>query len=143
MVAFSWGTEAGVADAPLLIVLPGSTASSASHAGELAYFVGKRLGRAHCALCDITHGLVSTKPAWQRCRMELTVRFDTLHLDERDDELTSLTDGAVPCIVAEVDGVKEVLLDPDDLEACHGSPDALVAAIRRAVDERGWTFAAI
>ena len=34
--------EAGGAGAPLLVVLPGSTASSASHAGELAYF-----GRTH------------------------------------------------------------------------------------------------
>ena len=34
--------EAGDSGAPLLIVLPGSTASSASHAGELAYF-----GRTH------------------------------------------------------------------------------------------------
>jgi hypothetical protein len=24
--------------------------------GELAYFLGARLGRAHCSLCDITHG---------------------------------------------------------------------------------------
>jgi valacyclovir hydrolase len=34
--------ETGAADAPLLVVLPGSTASSASHAGELEYF-----GRTH------------------------------------------------------------------------------------------------
>jgi hypothetical protein len=24
--------------------------------GEIAYWVGARLGRTHCALCDITHG---------------------------------------------------------------------------------------
>ena len=26
--------------------------------GELAYWIGARLGRAHCSLCDITHGLL-------------------------------------------------------------------------------------
>jgi hypothetical protein len=109
--------------------------------GELAYFVGKRLGRSHCALCDITHGLVATKPAWQHCRMSLPVRFETVHLDERDDDLVSLTDGRTPCVVADVDGRREILLGPDDLEACHGSPDALVAAIGRATDERGWILA--
>ena len=26
--------------------------------GELAYLLGRLSGRAHCALCDITHGLL-------------------------------------------------------------------------------------
>ena len=26
--------------------------------GELAYWIGARLGRRHCSLCDITHGSV-------------------------------------------------------------------------------------
>ena len=109
--------------------------------GELAYFVGKHLGRAHCALCDITHGLVATKPAWQQSRMSLPVRFDTVHLDERDDDLVGLTEGHTPCVVAEVDGRREILLGPEELEACHGSPDALVAALGRAAEQRGWTLA--
>lgn len=110
--------------------------------GELAYFVGKRLGRAHCALCDITHGLVSTKPAWQSCRLDLAVRFDTVHLDERDAALVELTEGRTPCVVAEGDGWSEVLLGPAELEKCHGSPNALVAALAQATAERGWIVGA-
>ncbi len=33
--------------------------------GEVSYFVGARLGRAHCSLCDITHGLVRERPEWR------------------------------------------------------------------------------
>ena len=47
--------------------------------GELSYFVGKRLGRAHCALCDITHGLVRERPAWQECVAALPVPFEMFH----------------------------------------------------------------
>jgi hypothetical protein len=36
--------------------------------GELAYFIGAGLGSAHCALCDITHGLVRERPEWKACR---------------------------------------------------------------------------
>jgi hypothetical protein len=113
--------------------------ANGSLTGELAYFVGKRLGRAHCALCDITHGLVSTKPAWQRCRIMMPVRFDTVHLDERDDELRALTEGQTPCVVVEGHGMREILLGPDDLEQLHGSPEALVDALAQAAGDRGWS----
>lgn len=53
--------------------------------GELAYWVGKRLGRAHCALCDITHGSVKERPEWKRCRDGLPVPFDTYHRDDQPE----------------------------------------------------------
>jgi hypothetical protein len=39
--------------------------ANGSVGGELAYFIGARLGRAHCALCDITHGLVRERATWK------------------------------------------------------------------------------
>ena len=38
--------------------------------------------------------------------------------------------------VGPTDGIV-VLLGPDELEACHGSTDALVAAVHAAVDAKG------
>lgn len=108
--------------------------------GELSYFVGKRLGRAHCGLCDITHGLVSTKSSWQRCRLEIPVQFTAVHLDERDDALAALTDGRTACVVADLGDRQEILLGPEDLDACEGEPDALVRALDGAVADRGWTW---
>ena len=39
--------------------------------GEVSYWVGARLGRRHCALCDITHGLFTPKRDWTECRASL------------------------------------------------------------------------
>ena len=77
--------------------------------GELRYWVGARLGSAHCSLCDITHGLFRAKPEWQRERGCLGLEFDTVHLDEHDDALRAATGEVTPCVMAETaDGVRRV-----------------------------------
>jgi hypothetical protein len=102
--------------------------------GELRYVVGSRLGRTHCALCDITHGRVREKPAWRAARERLPVPFTAVHLDERTPEERAASDGATPCVLAhEDDGAIGVLLGPAELERCGGDPGALVAAIERAL----------
>lgn len=57
--------------------------ANGSVSGELAYFIGARLGRAHCALCDITHGLVRERAAWKTFRVGLPVQFDLYHRDDQ------------------------------------------------------------
>ena len=109
--------------------------------GELRYFLRARLGGAHCALCDITHGRVREKPSWRRCRAELPVPFDAVHLDERAPELVTLTDGKTPCIVAHATSGDQILLGPDELEACRGSPERLVAVITQTAHARGLELA--
>jgi hypothetical protein len=105
--------------------------------GELSYWIGARLGRAHCALCDITHGTFRMKHQWRECRQRLAVEFETVHLDERPAELVALTDGHTPCVVALVGDQWMMLLDPDDLEACDGDPDALLDALDAAAARLG------
>lgn len=103
--------------------------------GELAYWVGARLGRAHCSLCDITHGLVRATRAWKEYRATLPVPFDTFHRDDQPTETRVL--GPVPLVAAETDGGVVQLLGPEALEECGGSVDALAAAVRRAVGDAG------
>jgi hypothetical protein len=100
--------------------------------GELAYVVGHLLGRRSCALCDITHGGVRRRPAFDEAAASLGVPFDLLHRDERSPALAALTDDALPCVVAEGEGEQVVLLDRVALAACGKDPVALVAAIRSA-----------
>lgn len=97
--------------------------------GELSYWLAARVGGAHCALCDITHGTVREKVEWKRCRAALPVPLETVHLDERDDELRAFTDGRTPCVVAETPGGLVLLVDDDQLRSCDGSPRCLVDAI--------------
>ena len=97
--------------------------------GEVSYVVGHLLGRTHCALCDVTHGSLRPKAAWQRCQAELGVPFVAIHRNDRDPALRELTDGALPCVVVVgVDG-PEILVGADELERCDGEPEVLVTVI--------------
>ncbi len=109
--------------------------------GELSYWVKARLGRAHCALCDITHGSVRAKPGWKACQAELAVPFDTYHRNDQPDAVRAATAGALPAVVAETAGGTFVrLLGPDALDTCAGSLDAMRQAIGRAAGGSGLTL---
>lgn len=101
--------------------------------GELAYWVGARLGRRHCSLCDITHGSVRARPEWNVCKAGLPVAFDTFHRDDQPDPIRAAAGGRAPVVVAETGSGPMLLLGPVELEACEGSVDRLVAAIELAV----------
>jgi hypothetical protein len=102
--------------------------------GELAYWVGARLGRAHCALCDITHGAVRERTDWKSCRAGLPVPFDTYHLDDQPDRVRAAIAGRAPAVLADTDQGLVVLMGPADLERCESSPDKLSAALADAAE---------
>lgn len=104
--------------------------------GELAYVVGKVFGRAHCGLCDITHGHVQQKASFRVCRAALPVPFDTVHLDERSPEVLAFTEGKTPCVVAHTEEGLELLLDAAALDACEGEVERFRAALDAALDAR-------
>jgi hypothetical protein len=99
--------------------------------GELSYWIGARLGRAHCSLCDITHGLVRERAVWAACRSALPVPFDTYHRDDQPDAVRAAIGDSAPSVVAEtVDGIVP-LLDATELTDCQGSIEALLEAIEQ------------
>ena len=97
--------------------------------GELTYWVGARLGRAHCALCDITHGSVRERPDWIACRAGLPVPFDTFHRNDQPEAVRELLGDNIPAVVADTDRGLLQLLGPVELTACEASPDRLVDAL--------------
>jgi hypothetical protein len=106
--------------------------------GELSYWVGARLGRAHCALCDITHGMLRRRSEWNAYTAGLAVRFETFHRDDQPDEVRAGSGGHVPVVVAELaTGAIVVLLDAESLEECGGSVERLAEAIDGAVARAG------
>ncbi|MBM3658445.1 MAG: hypothetical protein FJW95_02940 [Actinobacteria bacterium] len=123
------------ADADVVVRLVGVYDADHTVRGELLYWVGARLGTAHCALCDITHGLVRAKRPWHEYRAKLPVPFDTYHRDDQPEAVRAL--GTVPVVVAETAGGVRVLLDAADLESCGGSVDALALAVAVAIADAG------
>ena len=109
--------------------------------GELTYWVGARLGRRHCSLCEITHGSVRQRPEWKVCQAGLPVPFGTFHRDDQPDVIRAAAGGRAPVVVAETDSGHVLLLGPEDLDACDGSIDRLVAAIEQSADHLGLAWA--
>ena len=110
--------------------------------GELAYWVGARLGRRHCSLCEITHGSVRQRPEWKACQAGLPVPFDTYHRNDQPEPIRAAAGGQVPVVVAETDTGHMILLTAADLDACDGSINRLVDAIERSAVRLGLTWAA-
>lgn len=125
------------ADRPEVRRLVGVYDADGTWIGELSYWVGARLGRRHCALCDITHGLVSERGTWRTCRAALPVPFNAHHRDDQPGAVRDAVSGAAPVVVAGTATGMVPLLGPDELAACGGSPEALVGALEAAVERCG------
>jgi hypothetical protein len=83
----------------------------------------------HCALCEVTHGLVRRKAEWDRCAAGLAVPFTLYHRDDAPADVRAATAGAYPVVLARSDRGLEVALGAAQIEACSGSPAALSAAL--------------
>ncbi len=124
-------------DAPTIRRLVGVYNANGSVTGELTYFIGARLGRAHCALCDITHGLLRERADWKTLRAHLPVPFDTCHRDDQPDDVRAAHEDRVPVVLAVTDSGFVVLLGPAELSSCGGRIDQFSRALDGAVTRLG------
>jgi hypothetical protein len=131
----TWEVNDSLPEGPQQIVqLVGVYNADGTLRGELAYFIGARLGRRHCSLCDITHGKVFERRDWRECRATLDVDLVTVHRDEAAPQVVEALNGRFPGVVAVTERGAVVLLGPEELEECSGSPEALIAAISAAAE---------
>tara|TARA_Y100001968_G_scaffold331567_1_gene386668 strand:- start:4765 stop:5127 length:363 start_codon:yes stop_codon:yes gene_type:complete len=91
--------------------------------GELQYFWGKIRGTAHCALCDITHGKLKEKDSFKKCKEELNIPFELLHLDELNSELEKFIDNA-PCVIGKNDNGFSIIITSEELEKCQSNVES-------------------
>lgn len=109
--------------------------------GEIAYWLGARLGRRHCSLCEVTHGVFTVKGEWKRCREGLPVPFDTFHRDDQPDEVRRAAGDRAPSVLAETGHGLVELLDGPRIELVGGDPHRLMQAIEEAVRAAGLDWA--
>jgi hypothetical protein len=133
-------SSSDAAPAQRIVRLVGVYDADSTLRGELAYWVGARLGRRHCSLCEITHGTVRQRPEWTACKLGLPVPFDAYHRDDQPDTIRAAAGGRAPVVVAETDAGLVLLLDPADLEACAGSIDRMVEATEQSAARAGLTW---
>jgi hypothetical protein len=103
--------------------------------GEAKYVIGRILGTAHCALCDITHSPVRRKPEWDRMVAQLGIPFTLLHLNEMDPDIAAAAaQHGSPVVVARLsDGTVAPVLLPAELEGLHGSVGTFALALQGAL----------
>jgi hypothetical protein len=108
--------------------------------GELRYAVLRFTGRGHCSLCDVTHRGVKSKPEWRGMCEGLPVPFDLVHLNERSPAIVEASEGATPCVLAEVDDDLVLILGRDELELCRGDVIRFADALRVGLSDQGITI---
>ena len=91
-----------------------------SLAGELRYLVDKFLGRANCALCDLSHGWhPAGKRAWRQ-RQGAATQLSWLHRDEVPHHVLAHVSESLPCIAMDTNGCVDILISKDQLARCEG-----------------------
>ena len=88
--------------------------------GEARYVIGHLLGRAECALCDITHGSLRRKSAFDGLLAGLAVLVDVVHRNEQSADVAAATAGHLPCVAALAGGQWSVVVTAEELHACEG-----------------------
>ncbi len=123
-----------------LVCLVGVYHADGGVRGELTYVLGRLLGTAHCALCDITHARIRRKPAWDAMVGRLGVPVDLVHRNEVPADVAALVMTAGTPLVAarRRDGSVDLLLGPGDLEL-DGSISRVEQALLAALDGRART----
>ena len=110
--------------------------------GEAKYVLGKILGTAHCALCDITHSPVRRRPAWDQMVGRLGLPFTLVHLNEMAPDVAEqvAASGSPAVLARRADGCLTTLLSPDQLEVLGGSlprfESVLVSALQQESAQR-------
>lgn len=99
--------------------------------GEVSYWIGARLGRTHCSLCELTHGLFTVKREWKECRLSLGVPFSAYHRNDAPADALAAADGAFPVVLERTAAGLSVFLTSADLEELSGSTERFAAALAR------------
>ena len=104
--------------------------------GEIRYALTKGLGGSTCALCDITHGWNPRgKKAWRECA-GISSKLEWLHKDDAPPDLSvAIANQSLPCVIADLGGRIEVLIDCEGLKSCNGEFDVFEDLLHRRVNE--------
>lgn len=108
-----------------------------SFAGEIRYWVGARLGRTRCSLCEITHGLFREKSEWRDCRDSLNVEFSTFHRDDAPGDVLEACKHQLPVVVARRGDDLLVVMGPQELESLGGDVARFEAELKQSCAAKG------
>ena len=89
--------------------------------GEISYWIGARLGRTHCSLCEITHGFFTIKSEWKQCQLSLDIPFRTFHRNDAPLDVIECAQDMFPIVLARTSVGLSVVLHHHELDELNGS----------------------
>ena len=89
--------------------------------GEVSYWIGARLGRTHCSLCELTHGLFTQKSEWKACTKGLSVPFHTFHRNDAPVDVLTAINGSFPSVLIRTNDGLSVILTKNALDSFDGN----------------------
>ncbi|MCE2817350.1 MAG: hypothetical protein LW686_01685 [Ilumatobacteraceae bacterium] len=89
--------------------------------GEVSYWIGARLGRAHCSLCELTHGLFTQKSEWKACAKVLSVPFHAFHRNDAPSDVLAALAGEFPAVLQRTTEGLSVILTKNALDSFNGN----------------------
>ena len=124
--------------APDVVEAVGVYAADGGVVGELTYVVGHLLGRTECSLCEVTHGPLRRKRAWDDMVADLPVPVPLVHRNETTaGEQAACEVSGLPVVLGvRADGTHTTLLEPAALKTLDGSVSGFDAALRSALAPR-------
>lgn len=91
-----------------------------SFIGEVRHLRDKCLGRAECALCDLSHGWNPLGRSIWRRRKGTAASLNWLHRDELPDHVAAEVQGQLPCVAVDRGGDIEIVIGREALRGCEG-----------------------
>ena len=91
-----------------------------SFMGEVRYLRDKCLGKAECALCDLSHGWNPLGRSDWRRRKGAAASLNWLHRDELSDHVAAQVEGQLPCVAVDRSGEIEIVIGRKALRGCEG-----------------------
>ena len=88
--------------------------------GEVRYLRDKCLGKAECALCDLSHGWSPLGRSDWRRRKGVSASLHWLHRDELPEHVAAQVAGQLPCVAVDRDGEIEIMIGREALRGCEG-----------------------
>ena len=91
-----------------------------SFMGEVRYLRDKCLGKADCALCDLSHGWSPLGRSDWRRRKGVAASLNWLHRDELPGHVSAQVVGQLPCVAVDRSGEIDIVIGREALRGCEG-----------------------
>jgi len=88
--------------------------------GELRYVKDKCLGKADCALCDLSHGWNPLGKSVFKRRQGAAAHLVWIHRDELPERILMQVRDRLPCVAMDDGKAVEVVISRDALKGCKG-----------------------